>query len=203
MDALTARLSRSQAKETTLDYERGATVEVDAARAGYAERRGMAPRSEIVVPDAARAASPVTGRVQKREGPVAAWTAEARPAQATRDTEDPLRAKVRVAQARRDAAENDPAAERPDRRPGLFDGLALGDGQVRQATPQQDAASGVTPLSQERRPADGRVDEPPQIKRSPPARLASGNAMRRISGSGRLKPRVMSRHAIWCINGDS
>jgi len=40
--ALSARLSRSQAKETTLDYD----------RAAYAERRGM--ESEIVVPEAVR-----------------------------------------------------------------------------------------------------------------------------------------------------
>ncbi len=47
MGALTARLSRSQAKETTLDYD----------RAGYAQRRGVALRgteSEIVVPAAMR-----------------------------------------------------------------------------------------------------------------------------------------------------
>jgi Ti-type conjugative transfer relaxase TraA len=47
MGALTARLSRSQAKETTLDYD----------RAGYAQRRGFALRgteSEIVIPAAMR-----------------------------------------------------------------------------------------------------------------------------------------------------
>ena len=42
MSALSARLSRSQAKETTLDYD----------RAAYAGRRGM--ESEIIVPQAAR-----------------------------------------------------------------------------------------------------------------------------------------------------
>jgi ATP-dependent exoDNAse (exonuclease V) beta subunit len=42
MAALSARLSRSQAKETTLDYD----------RAAYAQRRGM--ESEIVVPQAIR-----------------------------------------------------------------------------------------------------------------------------------------------------
>ncbi len=42
--ALSARLSRSQAKETTLDYD----------RAAYAERRGIDLRSEIVVPAAVR-----------------------------------------------------------------------------------------------------------------------------------------------------
>ncbi|MCB8878474.1 Ti-type conjugative transfer relaxase TraA [Acidisoma silvae] len=41
LTALSSRLSRSNAKETTLDY----------ARAGYAERRGMVPRSEIVIPE--------------------------------------------------------------------------------------------------------------------------------------------------------
>ncbi len=49
MAALTARLSRSQAKETTLDYD----------RAGYAQRRGLnrnRPESEIVVPQAMRQA---------------------------------------------------------------------------------------------------------------------------------------------------
>ncbi|OYY04595.1 MAG: Ti-type conjugative transfer relaxase TraA [Acidocella sp. 35-58-6] len=48
LGALTARLSRSQAKETTLDYD----------RAGYAQRRGFALRgteSEIVVPAGMRA----------------------------------------------------------------------------------------------------------------------------------------------------
>ncbi len=44
MGALTARLSRSQAKETTLGYD----------RAGYAQRRGFGVESEIVVPQAMR-----------------------------------------------------------------------------------------------------------------------------------------------------
>ncbi len=44
MGALTARLSRSQAKETTLDYD----------RAGYAQRRGLGIESEIVMPAAMR-----------------------------------------------------------------------------------------------------------------------------------------------------
>ncbi|HTR67852.1 MAG TPA: Ti-type conjugative transfer relaxase TraA [Terriglobales bacterium] len=42
--ALSERLARSQAKETTLDYE----------RAAYAERRGIDMRSEIVVPETVR-----------------------------------------------------------------------------------------------------------------------------------------------------
>ena len=49
MGAVSARLSRSQAKETTLDYD----------RAGYAQRRGLdrnRPESEIVVPQAMRQA---------------------------------------------------------------------------------------------------------------------------------------------------
>ena len=44
--ALSGRLSRSQAKETTLDYD----------QAAYAEGRGIEVRSEIVVPEAARVA---------------------------------------------------------------------------------------------------------------------------------------------------
>lgn len=42
LGALSARLSRARAKETTLDYPRD-----------YAERRGVAPRSEIVLPQRA------------------------------------------------------------------------------------------------------------------------------------------------------
>jgi hypothetical protein len=42
--ALTARLSRSQAKETTLDYE----------QAGYARRRGISMESEIILPEPVR-----------------------------------------------------------------------------------------------------------------------------------------------------
>ncbi|HQT65524.1 MAG: Ti-type conjugative transfer relaxase TraA [Acidocella sp. 21-58-7] len=42
--ALSARLSRAQLKETTLDYD----------RAGYAQRRGLGVESEIVVPQAMR-----------------------------------------------------------------------------------------------------------------------------------------------------
>jgi hypothetical protein len=49
VEALSARLSRSQAKETTLDYD----------RAAYAERRGIELSSEIIVPrDADRQAEP-------------------------------------------------------------------------------------------------------------------------------------------------
>jgi Ti-type conjugative transfer relaxase TraA len=88
MDALSARLSRSQAKETTLDYK-----QAGAAQAGYAERRGIVSRSETVVPDIAQAASWVGEREQEREGPV----------EAKRDIEDLLWARVRIAQARREA----------------------------------------------------------------------------------------------------
>src|ERR1035437_9027060 len=55
MAALSARLSRSQAKETTLDYD----------RAAYAQRRGM--ESEIVVPQAMRE-RPVQDRPTRDRG---------------------------------------------------------------------------------------------------------------------------------------
>jgi Ti-type conjugative transfer relaxase TraA len=92
--ALSDRLGRSNAKETTLDYE----------RAGYAERRGlrgMVPESEIVVRDADRASPSAGGR--EREGP-----AEAGPRQ-----EDALRAKVRAARERMQAARERAAEVRP------------------------------------------------------------------------------------------
>jgi len=62
--ALSARLSRSHAKETTLDYDRSA----------YAERRGIELKREIGVPAAERKRSLFdglklnTGRVMQREG---------------------------------------------------------------------------------------------------------------------------------------
>ncbi len=59
---LSARLSRSRAKETTLDYPRD-----------YAERRGMALRSEIVVPQQERrdelSSEPSRARETAREAP--------------------------------------------------------------------------------------------------------------------------------------
>jgi hypothetical protein len=57
--ALSARLSRSQAKETTLDYD----------RAAYAERRGIELGSEIIVPrDADRRAEPPAQRRSMFDG---------------------------------------------------------------------------------------------------------------------------------------
>ncbi|MCF3948604.1 Ti-type conjugative transfer relaxase TraA [Acidiphilium iwatense] len=53
MGALTARLSRSNAKETTLDYDR-ASIAPETGRE-FAARRGIEVRSEIVVPEAMRA----------------------------------------------------------------------------------------------------------------------------------------------------
>ena len=55
--ALSARLSRSQAKETTLDYD----------RAAYAQRRGI--ESEIIVPAAARERAPEHGIDRTAERP--------------------------------------------------------------------------------------------------------------------------------------
>jgi Ti-type conjugative transfer relaxase TraA len=118
MDALTARLSRSQAKETTLDYaQRARTPETETNSertfegqkhhreegqdlTSFAARRGLVPQSEIVVPDIARAASPADGREQER--------GSAQSAEATRDM-------VRAAQARREAAALEPAAAAQDR----------------------------------------------------------------------------------------
>jgi Ti-type conjugative transfer relaxase TraA len=79
--ALSDRLGRSNAKETTLDYE----------RAGYAERRGLrglVPESDIVVRDTERVSPTAAGR--EREGP----------AQTERRSEDSLQAKVRAARER-------------------------------------------------------------------------------------------------------
>ena len=94
--ALSDRLSRSNAKETTLDYE----------RAGYAERRGLVPESEIVVRDVARASPTAAGREQ--EGPAQTLPSGARPAGATRQP-DSLQAKVRVARERAQQPQNEPA----------------------------------------------------------------------------------------------
>ena len=130
IEALSARLSRSQAKETTLDYEQAREAQARPVEAGYAERRGIAPSSEIVVPDVARAASRVGGRERELAKPE---PSQVRPAQAMRDMDDSLRAKVRAAQTRREAAEKEPVAERPERKrgastSGMFDGLKLGTG---------------------------------------------------------------------------
>ncbi len=62
LGALSARLSRARAKETTLDYPRD-----------YAERRGVVPRSEIVLPQRDRRAEqspePAPAREAAREAP--------------------------------------------------------------------------------------------------------------------------------------
>jgi Ti-type conjugative transfer relaxase TraA len=62
LGALSARLSRARAKETTLDYPRD-----------YAERRGVAPRSEIILPQRARSDAhsreTAPGREAAREEP--------------------------------------------------------------------------------------------------------------------------------------
>ncbi|MCB8878392.1 Ti-type conjugative transfer relaxase TraA [Acidisoma silvae] len=121
LTALSERLSRSNAKETTLDY----------ALAGYAERRGLVPASEIVARDIQRAATVVGGREQEREGPGKARSAKARPAQAERQQDDSLKAKVRKAQAEREALREAPYRPMPDpeqKRDGKFDRLKLGGG---------------------------------------------------------------------------
>jgi Ti-type conjugative transfer relaxase TraA len=62
LGALSARLSRARAKETTLDYSRD-----------YAERRGVAPRSEIILPRRERSdehsREPAPAREAARETP--------------------------------------------------------------------------------------------------------------------------------------
>jgi Ti-type conjugative transfer relaxase TraA len=112
--ALSDRLSRSNAKETTLDYE----------RAGYAERRGLhglVPESEIVVRGVERASLTAAGR--EREGPAETPPAEARPSEAKRQP-DSLQAKVQAARERawptqarpaqaKAGNEPDPGAETP------------------------------------------------------------------------------------------
>ena len=133
--ALSDRLSRSNAKETTLDYE----------RAGYAERRGLrglVPESEIVVRDVERASASPAAAEREREGPAEARSAEvqlgqSRPAEATRRTEterqpeDSLREKVRAARERMQAGkEPAPGAETPQdklrRELRALDSLSLG-----------------------------------------------------------------------------
>lgn len=57
MGALSGRLSRSQAKETTLDYDRAAEVAVDGRQRGagaFGARRGIEDRSAIETPEAMR-----------------------------------------------------------------------------------------------------------------------------------------------------
>jgi Ti-type conjugative transfer relaxase TraA len=106
--ALSDRLSRSNAKETTLDYE----------RAGYAERRGLrglVPESAIVVRDVARV--PTAGD-REQEAPAQTLPAGARLAGATRQP-DSLQAKVQAARERARPAqaqagnEPTPGAETP------------------------------------------------------------------------------------------
>jgi Ti-type conjugative transfer relaxase TraA len=176
IEALSRRLSRSQAKETTLDYEPGQPTEAQPAQAAYAERRGLhgtdlVPEIEIVVPETVRAASRVGGREQEREGPLAARAVEARPVEAKRDQDDSLRAKVRAAQARRGAAEKEPVAERPERKRGIFDGAELGVSQVRQETLHRDVVSGTTPPAQEHGLAKERAGDT-----VPEQAIASGRA---------------------------
>ncbi|HUW80006.1 MAG TPA: AAA family ATPase, partial [Acidocella sp.] len=76
MGALSARLSRAQLKETTLDYD----------RAGYAQRRGLGrggPESEIVVPQALRQAErPTRERPTQEHGLAPSHAADAVPEQA-------------------------------------------------------------------------------------------------------------------------
>ena len=138
--ALLDRLSRSNAKETTLDYE----------RAGYAERRGLVPQSEIVVRDVERASPKAAGR--EREGPAQSRREDARPAEAQmgqarptevrppgparwpeaeRQPEDSLQAKVRAARERAQAGKEPapgPATPRETLRCELraLDSLSLG-----------------------------------------------------------------------------
>jgi Ti-type conjugative transfer relaxase TraA len=88
MAALTERLSRSNAKETTLDY---------------AERRGLVPRSEIVVSEVVRQRPAQTQSTEGR--PAQGHPAEGRPA----DTREPDAASTTAARA----GEGHPAQGRP------------------------------------------------------------------------------------------
>jgi Ti-type conjugative transfer relaxase TraA len=94
MAALSARLSRSQAKETTLDYD----------RAAYAQRRGM--ESEIVVPQAMRE-RPVQDR-PTRERPT-------RDRAADRQAEQPAPKRGMFDGLNLSTARGRPEAERPTR----------------------------------------------------------------------------------------
>jgi Ti-type conjugative transfer relaxase TraA len=116
IEALSARLSRSQAKETTLDYEQGRPTEAQPAQAGYAERRGMAARSEIVVPETVRATAWPGGRERVRDDAFEVQPIQVRPVQARGDA------------AKGGAAEQAAAVEKPERKRGKFDGLKLGAG---------------------------------------------------------------------------
>jgi Ti-type conjugative transfer relaxase TraA len=116
IEALSGRLSRSQAKETTLDYEPGRPTEAQPAQAAYAERRGMAPRSEIVVPETVRATAWPGGRERVRDDAFEVQPIQVRSVQAREDA------------AKRGAAEQAVAVEKPERKKGKFDGLKLGAG---------------------------------------------------------------------------
>jgi Ti-type conjugative transfer relaxase TraA len=127
LEALSARLSRSQAKETTLDYAQSREEQgADAARARYAERRGMVPESEIVVRDFARTASPINRREQEREEPTVAQPAQARPTQVWPAEARP--AQAGAAHARQEAGEKESIVAKPERKRGMFEGLQLGAG---------------------------------------------------------------------------
>jgi hypothetical protein len=65
MGALSGRLSRSQAKETTLDYDRAAEVAVDGRQRGagaFGARRGIEDRSAIETPEAMRVRATAPGQ---------------------------------------------------------------------------------------------------------------------------------------------
>ncbi|MEK4035861.1 Ti-type conjugative transfer relaxase TraA [Methylocystis sp. IM2] len=110
LGALSARLSRARAKETTLDYPRD-----------YAERRGVAPRSEIVLPQRERSDAhsreTAPAREAAREAPVpkkrsvfAGLQLRAGRSRASTDAKDPGR-----------EADTRPAMEpRQEPRPGAF-----------------------------------------------------------------------------------
>ena len=151
MNALSARLSRSQAKETTLDYDRAAAAP-EAGRQSlgqalgaqaFGARRGMAPDSEIVVPQAMRErpawdrARPVPDRVADRQ----AAAAHHRPA--------PER----------------PAQGRPTRERGMFDGLKLGSGGSRSEAARA-AFAGVSLPVPAREPAPLSLRAPDGLSRA-------------------------------------
>ena len=101
--ALSARLSRSQAKETTLDYDRASEVAADGRQRGagaFGARRGIEDRSATETPEAVRVL--IAGAAQERD---ADWQAMQPAALAT------------VAPA--------------TRKRGMFDGLKLGAGRTR------------------------------------------------------------------------
>jgi Ti-type conjugative transfer relaxase TraA len=114
--ALSARLSRSQAKETTLDYERPAEAFAAWQQRGidrFASRRGMEERDAALVPEAramamgARSAAPAQDRAADRQAEM--------PAPVSLPT-------------------HSPAPASPPRKRGMFDGLKLGTGRTRPET---------------------------------------------------------------------